>query len=582
MLSILRRTPQRNAYENNVQMAREEPASSIARESRLETEVADALEADVLKAIEGVTRAIAEAASDVAAVERDLADIRSHVGELAASGQSASGETLSLASSTEELAGTSTEIGRAMDHASARVRDAVLAAQKASELIAQLSTATAEIVGIVDTISAVARQTNLLALNATIEAARAGEAGRGFAVVAGEVKSLSIETSNAAEDIRSRIARLRETANSSTAAVAEVVNVVQDVQPVFDTVRKAVGEQDTAISEVARLANAASASVNRVSERAAQVDKISLDASGLAHQADQATRTADGLAKALGQRFVTVVRQSEIGDRRRSDRFPVDRPATLSVAGRSHSSRIIDVSTGGVLLANIADVTVQPGQRSSIDISGIGPIGVQVVTTSATGIHCAFSELSPETRGRIESFVADVESSYRPRILLVQETARQVELLIERAIADGSVSRDGVFDTDYKPLTGTNPVQYSTAYLPVFERLLPAILEPVLASDAKMAFCLPIDRNGYIPVHNRIYSQPQRPDDPVWNAANARNKRIFDDRAGITAARSTRPFVVQAYARDMGGGKIVLMQEVDAPIRVQGRHWGGLRIAYRL
>jgi methyl-accepting chemotaxis protein len=31
----------------------------------------------------------------------------------------------------------------------------------------------------------------------------------------------------------------------------------------------------------------------------------------------------------------------------------------------------------------------------------------------------------------------------------------------------------------------------------------------------------------------------------------------------------------------MGGGKIVMMQEVDAPIRVLGRHWGGLRTAYR-
>jgi methyl-accepting chemotaxis protein len=128
---------------------------------------------------------------------------------------------------------------------------------------------------------------------------------------------------------------------------------------------------------------------------------------------------------------------------------------------------------------------------------------------------------------------------------------------------------------------GTDPVQYGTAYLTVFERLLPSILERVLASDASMAFCLAIDRNGYIPVHNRIYSQAQRTGDPVWNAANSRNKRIFDDRAGITAARSTRPFVVQAYARDMGGGKIVMMQEVDAPIRIFGRHWGGLRTAYK-
>jgi methyl-accepting chemotaxis protein len=123
-------------------------------------------------------------------------------------------------------------------------------------------------------------------------------------------------------------------------------------------------------------------------------------------------------------------------------------------------------------------------------------------------------------------------------------------------------------DTDYKLLPGTDPLRYGTAYLAVFERLLPSALEKVLAANPAMAFCLAIDRNGSIPVHNRLYSQPQRAGKPLWNAANARNKRIFDDRAGITAARSTRPFVVQAYARDMGGGKIVMMQEVDAPIRI--------------
>jgi methyl-accepting chemotaxis protein len=97
-----------------------------------------------------------------------------------------------------------------------------------------------------------------------------------------------------------------------------------------------------------------------------------------------------------------------------------------------------------------------------------------------------------------------------------------------------------------------------------------------------MVFCLVIDRNGYIPVHNRKYSLPQRSNDLIWNTANCRNKRIFDDRAGITAARSSRPFTVQVYARDMGGGTMVMMREVDAPIRLFGRHWGGFRTAYRL
>jgi methyl-accepting chemotaxis protein len=32
----------------------------------------------------------------------------------------------------------------------------------------------------------------------------------------------------------------------------------------------------------------------------------------------------------------------------------------------------------------------------------------------------------------------------------------------------------------------------------------------------------------------------------------------------------------------MGGGQFAMMKDVSAPIRVQGRHWGGLRLAYRM
>ncbi|WP_204333473.1 hypothetical protein, partial [Proteus mirabilis] len=70
--------------------------------------------------------------------------------------------------------------------------------------------------------------------------------------------------------------------------------------------------------------------------------------------------------------------------------------------------------------------------------------------------------------------------------------------------------------------------------------------------DNRMLFCIVTDRNGFLPVHNRQYSQPQRPDDPVWNNANARNLRIFDDRTGITAARSQRPATIQVYRREVG------------------------------
>ena len=109
---------------------------------------------------------------------------------------------------------------------------------------------------------------------------------------------------------------------------------------------------------------------------------------------------------------------------------------------------------------------------------------------------------------------------------------------------------------------------------------MPAIQEPFLDHDPRVVFCAAVDRNGYLPTHNNIYSHPPS-DDPVWNAANCRNRRIFDDRTGLAAGRNTKPFILQTYRRDMGGGNFVLMKDLSAPIFVEGRHWGGLRVGYK-
>jgi methyl-accepting chemotaxis protein len=111
-------------------------------------------------------------------------------------------------------------------------------------------------------------------------------------------------------------------------------------------------------------------------------------------------------------------------------------------------------------------------------------------------------------------------------------------------------------------------------------RKLPPLQEALLAGEPRVVFCAAIDRNGSIPTHNRKFSQPQG-SDPVWNAANCRNRRIFNAHTGLAAGRNTRPFLLQTYRRDMGGGQFVLMRDVSAPIVVRDRHWGGFRIGYR-
>jgi methyl-accepting chemotaxis protein len=68
----------------------------------------------------------------------------------------------------------------------------------------------------------------------------------------------------------------------------------------------------------------------------------------------------------------------------------------------------------------------------------------------------------------------------------------------------------------------------------------------------------------------------------VWNNANCRNRRMFKDRTGLGAGRNTKPFLLQTYRRDMGGGRFVLMKDLSVPIVVKGRHWGGLSLGYRV
>ena len=173
-----------------------------------------------------------------------------------------------------------------------------------------------------------------------------------------------------------------------------------------------------------------------------------------------------------------------------------------------------------------------------------------------------------------------VQTVDTPYIERGMEMAREIATLFEQAVAAGQLTLDDLFDERYQPVAGSDPVQYTTRFLALADRLLPELQEAVVATLPKVVFCAAVDRNGYLPTHNHRFSRPQGTD-PLWNAANCRNRRLFQDRTGLAAARSTRPFLLQTYRRDMGGGQFALMKDLSAPITVQGRHWGGLRIAYQ-
>lgn len=167
-----------------------------------------------------------------------------------------------------------------------------------------------------------------------------------------------------------------------------------------------------------------------------------------------------------------------------------------------------------------------------------------------------------------------------PLIARVQRDAASIAALFEAELRGGGTTMAELFDEDYQPIAGSDPVQYLTRFVALTDRVLPPVQEAALESGERVVFCMAVDRNGFLPTHNRRYSERQG-SDPVWNAAHCRNRRIFNDRTGLRAARNEASFLLQSHRRDMGGGAFTLMQDVCSPITVRGRHWGALRLAYR-
>jgi methyl-accepting chemotaxis protein len=174
-----------------------------------------------------------------------------------------------------------------------------------------------------------------------------------------------------------------------------------------------------------------------------------------------------------------------------------------------------------------------------------------------------------------------IETTDTKFISAAQDAAGRVSALLVQALQEGRATMEELFDEHYVPMAGTEPQQHLTRFAKLADRLFPSVQEAMLGFDPQVVFCIAADRNGYIACHNQKYNHAQRPGDVVWNTANCRNRRIFNDRTGLASARNSKPFLLQTYRRDMGGGQFVLLKEAAAPITVNGRHWGGIRLAYR-
>ncbi|MCP4117987.1 MAG: methyl-accepting chemotaxis protein [Desulfobacteraceae bacterium] len=239
---------------------------------------------DLIKEIAGKTRDLDNAAINLSGITRQMNDasngmsekslsVASSAGELnnqmtdvsAAMSQSSAGTGM-IASATEEMTATISEIADNSGRAREISTHAASKANGVAQRVEELTTAARGIGVVTETISEISEQTNLLALNATIEAARAGEAGKGFAVVAGEIKELARQTAEATHEITERINGIQTSTGSATSDIAEIDDIITNVSGIVSEIAASVQEQSVTTREIADNVAQTSLGIEEVSQ----------------------------------------------------------------------------------------------------------------------------------------------------------------------------------------------------------------------------------------------------------------------------------------------------------------------------
>jgi len=420
--------------------------------------------------------------------------------------------------------------------------------------------------------------------------ARQGEDFNDLKQSAGAVAELSSHIASTADLARHVIGEARTTVESSQEQVRSSLGEIRELAATVTGMEAQLSGLREALARVARVAkeiNSIAGQTNMLAlnatieaARAGDAGKgfavVAGEVKALSRKTAEATAEIDATLKALNQQAQKLIDDSTEG---------AARAASVASSTDSIASVMETVSSA------MYEVDVQArgisDDATAID-QGVGSIDGRLADMSA-GVLQTSTRL--ETAGKRILHVRDlgesligttaelgIETVDSPYIRAAQEVGAKVIAAFEAGLAKGEITQADLFDENYVQVPGSNPAQYTTRFTAFCDRVLPPIQDPVAASLKNCAALCSVDRNGYMPTHQPQYSKPQG-SDPVWNAANSRNRIKFSDRTAMASSQNRKPILLQTFNRKMGD-RTVTMKDASVPVVVSGRHWGTLRVVF--
>ncbi|HEX2842821.1 methyl-accepting chemotaxis protein [Hyphomicrobium sp.] len=326
--------------------------------------------------------------------------------------------TVSISSAVEQMgasiaelstvsAGSATQTENARDTMRSCINDSRAAVEamnniqsqssKIGEQVTVLQSAVDQIGEMATSIDSIARQTNLLALNATIEAARAGEAGRGFAVVAAEVKTLSVETGKATQEIRSRVEALTREMREIRHAVADSLKSVTSGSAVVTQVGTIIESMGDEVAEVAEKIRGLS---NVLEQQRAATTEITQNVVRISEKAVKSKDEVQKIGKRLEDCEGILRKAFERAD------LPIRAPALIRVGSEALSwkRQLAQILLGQIPLPAGALLLPQAGVMAEAEeicrVTGSGSALAADLSTALANTQTQGSKVIEEVRNR--------------------------------------------------------------------------------------------------------------------------------------------------------------------------------------
>ncbi len=429
-----------------------------------------------------------------------------------------------------------------------------------------------------------------------VESAQVAKRVEDSAGRAGEQQTLAEvivrSSQEATEAIDSSSAGLQRVADSTGRNLEAAREAVGELRQVADQMEGVTGRmaafRDT-VEELDRTSRGTGAIVSLIEDISDQTNLLALNAAieaarageagrGFAVVAEEVRKLADKVKSATGEIASNIRSMSS------QTRSVLDE--TLAIGARTAQARSVVQQSSQTLQVMVGDFEGSNEQLLQIATA------VEELSTTNLRVHEKISHvrgLSREVSERMAQSGASAaelgQITERLQVLVSQFRVGQgsFEAIVFKArlhrelmaarIAELHARGVDVFDDRYRPVPGTTPPKYETSYTEAFRQELQPLYDRALADVDGAVFALCVDRNGYAPTHNGKYSKPVT-GDPKVDLAQSRDRRKFDDKTGLRAARSEAPLLLQTYVRDTGE----IMNDLSIPLWVAGRHWGALRL----